>query len=94
MYIKQVLNNNVVIALDNLNNEIIVVARGIGFKNKNNSIIDENAYYDLKRYVLDNAGFDEIRNAYERIPQDILELSSALLEKEKKTKRNYSFYIN
>ena len=37
MYIKQVLNNNVVIALDNLNNEIIVVARGIGFKNKNNS---------------------------------------------------------
>ena len=52
MYIKQVLNNNVVIALDNLNNEIIVVARGIGFKNKNNSIIDENAYYDLKRYAI------------------------------------------
>ena len=91
MYIKQVLNNNVVIALDNLNNEIIVVARGIGFKNKNNSIIDENAYYDLKRYVLDNAGFDEIRNAYERIPQDILELSSTLLEKEKKQKEIIHF---
>lgn len=91
MYIKQVLNNNVVIALDNSNNEIIVVARGIGFKNKNNSIIDENTYSDLKRYVLDNAGFDEIRNAYERIPQDILELSSLLLEKEKSKKEIINF---
>lgn len=91
MYIKQVLNNNVVIALDNSNNEIIVIARGIGFKNKNNSIIDENEYPDLKRYVLENAGFDEIRNAYERIPQDIFELSSTLLEKEKKQKEIMNF---
>ncbi len=91
MYIKQVLNNNVVIALDNSNNEIIVIARGIGFKNKNNSIIDENTYCDLKRYVLDNAGFDEIRNVYDRIPQDILELSSTLLEKEKKQKEIINF---
>ncbi len=86
MYIKQILNNNVIIALDNSQNEIIAVAKGIGFKNKNHSIIDENDYDDLKKYVLDKAEFDEIRNIYKRIPQDMIELSSTLLEKEKKHK--------
>lgn len=91
MYIKKILNNNVVIALDNSNNEIIVEARGIGFNNKSNSIVDEKSYNDLKKYVLDNVGFDEIRKVYERLPQDILELSSALLEKEKKQKEITNF---
>lgn len=91
MYIKQVLNNNVVIALDDSKQEIIVMAKGIGFKNKNNSVVDENDYPDLQKYVLDNARYDEIRQAYQRIPQDLLDLSSLLLEKEKVQKEIKNF---
>lgn len=91
MYIKQVLNNNVVIALDQSHHEIIAVARGIGFKNKNNTIIDETRYRDLKTYVLNHAGYEEISQAYERIPQILFDLASALLEKEKTQKELGNF---
>lgn len=88
MYIKQVLNNNVVIALDHGNHEIIAVAKGIGFKNKSNDIIDETKYRDLKTYVLNHTGYEEIAHAYERIPQALFHLASTLLEEEKKQKES------
>lgn len=94
MVIKQILNNNVVIALDDSDNEIIVMARGIGFKCKIEDKVNESNYRDVKKYVLNDAGYEEFQRAYESIPQDIIELSSTLLEKEKKQKNIPNISIN
>lgn len=86
MYIKQILNNNTVVALDSSNKEIIASARGIGFNNEKHSIVDENLYPNLKKFILDNADYANIRKAYDDIPQDILDLAEFLLNEEKRKK--------
>jgi len=81
MYIKQVVNNNVVVALDGSNQDIIVVAKGIGWKQKSNSIVDESLYADIKKYILDDVEITKIRQIYNQIPQDIFDLANSLVAK-------------
>lgn len=80
MYVKQVINNNVIVSLDEKDKDIIVVAKGIGWKCKSNIIIDENKYPDYKIYILDNPEIKTIQDVYERIPQDLFELSNELMQ--------------
>lgn len=42
MKIFKVINNNIVITLDKNNQEIILMGRGLGFKQRSGNIIDEN----------------------------------------------------
>lgn len=86
MFIKQVLNNNVVIALDSANNEMIIDAKGIGFAEKANTIVDESKYPNMRKFILDNRGYQEVKRIYDSIPTDIINLSMSLLEKGYKEK--------
>ncbi len=84
MYIKQVLNNNVVIALDKANNEMIIDAKGIGFHTKPNTIVDETNFKNMKKFILDKDAYSEVRRIYETISEPIINLSMRLLEQEQK----------
>ena len=88
MYIKQIVNNNIVIALDSANKEIIASARGIGYNNSKHSIIDESQYDNLKKFVLDNDDYASIRQVYDSLPGDILDLAGLLLDEVKKQKES------
>ena len=47
MKIFKVINNNIVITLDQNNQEIILMGRGLGFKQRPGNNIDENLIEDL-----------------------------------------------
>ena len=87
MYVKQVLNNNTIIALDNNKNEIIVDAKGIGFNTKVDSDIDETKFKHLRKFVLENRTISDLQTIYNNIPQDIMNLSMQLLEEENAEKK-------
>ena len=52
MRVLRTINNNVVICLDNNENEVVAFGKGIGFKKKNNDIIElskiDRTYYKVK----------------------------------------------
>lgn len=91
MYVKQVLNNNTIIALDNNKNEIIVDAKGIGFNAKVDSDIDETKFKHLRKFVLENRTISDLQTIYNNIPQDIMNLSMQLLEEENAEKKSVDF---
>ena len=61
MRVLRTINNNVVICLDNNENEVVAFGKGIGFKKKNNDIIElskiDRTYYKVKTEYVDSSYF-------------------------------------
>ena len=75
MRVLRTINNNVVICLDNNENEVVAFGKGIGFKKKNNDIIElskiDRTYYKVKTEYVDMIA---------HISQDILDVSIKIID--------------
>ena len=79
MVINHVINNNVVSAFDNEQNEIIVMGKGIGFQKKSGQEIPENKIE--KRFVLENkAQINQFKQLMESVPMDHLAVTIDIIE--------------
>lgn len=95
MKIMRIINNNVVNALDNSNNEIIVMGRGIAYQKKKGDEIDESLIE--KHFSL--TGFSDsnlFKKLVEEIPYEYLKLADEIIKSSKKSlnrKLNKNIYI-
>lgn len=87
MVIEKVINNNVVTAVDDTQQETVLMGKGIGFQVKPGQFVDENKIE--KRFILDNkaqAGkfaelVQDIPLEHLQVCMDIIEYASGLLQK-------------
>lgn len=79
MVINHVINNNVVSAYDQDQNEIIVMGKGIGFQKKTGQEIPENKIE--KRFILENkAQVNQFKQLMESVPMNHLAVSVDIIE--------------
>ena len=55
MFIRQIINNNVVLVRDTGGKELIVVAKGIGYHGRTGAAVDLKRYPDHRLFVPDDA---------------------------------------
>lgn len=78
MKVKRVINNNVICAIDEKGNEMIVTGKGLGFKKKTGEIIDPSKverYYRMES----KESQKKLRELVEQIPIEHLELTEKLI---------------
>jgi len=75
---KQAFNNNVALVLDNDNNEIVVMGKGVGFKKKKDEDIDESLID--KMYSLNNPELNQLSNILSDIPADYIYITNKIIE--------------
>ncbi len=76
MVIRQILNNNAVMAADK-SQEVIVTGTGIGFKQMSGNVIDVTQVRNLKIYRC-NKQIEDIHSIYERIPQKVFTVTEKI----------------
>lgn len=79
MRIKKVINNNILCAVDEKGNEMIVTGRGLGFKRKPGERIDEAAVETVYR-MEGKQEQERLRELVEQIPIEDLRLTETLIE--------------
>ena len=79
MRIKKIINNNILCAVDDKGNELIVTGRGIGFQRHHGEIIDPAAVERTYRMEEKN-GQRKLRELVEKIPVEHLTLTEGLIE--------------
>lgn len=95
MKIVKVINNNVVSALDDQENEVVIMGRGIGFQKKPKELIDREKIQKI--FVLNNS--DEVgkfATLLKNLPLEHLQISTEIIEYAKKVmsrRLNPSIYI-
>ena len=78
MVIEKVINNNIVTALDNGGNEVILMGKGIGFRAKSGQVIKENLVE--KRYIMDShADVNQFGQLLNSIPLEHLDISMDII---------------
>lgn len=78
MKLIQAFNNNVALVLDNENNEIVVMGKGVGFKKKKFEDIDESLVD--KMYSLNNPELNQLSNILSKIPADYIYITNKIIE--------------
>ena len=94
MFIRQIINNNVVLVRDTGGKELIVVAKGIGYHGRTGAAVDLKRYPDHRLFVPDDAEHVRIRQIYNEIPEDQFDLAVQLLQMEQQARygRQYPDY--
>lgn len=95
LYIKQSLNNNIVIALDNQENEVIVIGNGIGFSKKKGDVLDTDKI-DKVFYYIEKKQEKEILDLLKNIPVNYLLITDKIIkyaEKNLQKKLSNTFLI-
>lgn len=83
MRIKKVINNNILCAIDEKGNEMIVTGKGLGFKRNIGEFIDETQIQKI--YRMEQKSYQrKLRELIEQIPIEHLELTELLVEQIKK----------
>lgn len=95
MKVDKVINNNVVSAMDQDNNEVVIMGRGVGYHMKKGMEIPEEKIEKIFR--LDNPGtMTKFRNLLEQMPLEHLQISSEIIDYAKNVlnrKLNHSIYL-
>ena len=78
MRIKKIINNNILCAVDEKGNELIVTGRGIGFQRHRGEIIDDSAVERTYR-MEEKTGQRKLRELVEKIPVEHLNLTEDLI---------------
>lgn len=78
MRIKKIINNNILCAVDEQGNELIVTGRGIGFQRHRGEIIDDSAVERTYR-MEEKTGQRKLRELVEKIPVEHLNLTEDLI---------------
>ena len=86
MFIRQIINNNVVLVRDTGGKELIVVAKGIGYHGRTGAAVDLKRYPDHRLFVPDDAEHARIRQIYNEIPEDQFDLAVQLLHMEQQAR--------
>ena len=86
MFIRQIINNNVVLVRDTGGKELIVVAKGIGYHGRTGAAVDLKRYPDHRLFVPDDAEHARIRQIYNEIPEDQFDLAVQLLQMEQQAR--------
>lgn len=86
MFIRQIINNNVVLVRDTGGKELIVVAKGIGYHGRTGAAVDLKRYPDHRLFVPDDAEHARIRKIYNEIPEDQFDLAVQLLQMEQQAR--------
>lgn len=96
MKIRKILNNNLVLARDEQENEVIVKGRGIGFYKKRGDLIEESIIEKI--FITDNQkNSKEMQNFLMSIPEEYLDFVQEYVDQIKKVydiKLNNSIYIS
>ena len=79
MRIKKIINNNILCAVDEKGNELIVTGRGIGFQRHRGEIIDTSLVERTYR-MEEKTGQRKLRELVEKIPVEHLNLTDGLIE--------------
>lgn len=95
MILKKAFNNNALLALDENENEVILMGKGIAFKKKPGDVIDEALIQ--KKFIFDKSELnDKFSQLFEEIPQQYVELTVSIVEmaqKELGVKLDSSIYL-
>lgn len=95
MQIEKVINNNVVSARDETNQEIVVMGKGIGFKAKTGHVIQKDKIE--KTFYMDNQrSVDKFKELLTNMPLEHIQVSSDIVEYAKKVlnkRLNQNIYI-
>lgn len=95
MIVKKIFNNNALLALDEHNNEVILMGKGIAFQRKSGDLVDESLIE--KRFIFDSSELEaKISQLFKEVPVQILELSTSIIEmaeKELNIKFDQNIYI-
>lgn len=78
MRIKKVINNNILCAVDDKGNELIVTGRGIGFQRHRGELLDPGTVERVYR-MEEKTGQRNLRELVEKIPLEHLSLTEALI---------------
>lgn len=78
MRIKKIINNNILCAIDEKGNEMIVTGKGLGFKRKTGEFIDETQIQKIYRMEQKHSQH-KLRELVEQIPIEHLELTELLV---------------
>ena len=78
MRIKKIINNNILCAVDEKGNELIVTGRGIGFQRHRGEIIDSSSVERTYR-MEEKTGQRKLRELVEQIPVEHLNLTEGLI---------------
>lgn len=96
MVIQKILNNNVVIALDDKNNEIVATGRGLAFKKKVGDTLADSEVE--KKYLLSDRDMTQkFQELLGDVPLEYLELATTIIEEAKvtlETPLNDSIYLS
>lgn len=77
MRLKKAFNNNALLALDDNDEEVIVMGKGIAFGKKSGDLIDESLIQ--KKFVFDKSELNEkFSQLFDEIPQQYVELTVSL----------------
>ena len=96
MKIDKVLNNNVVISHDENNQEIVVMGRGIGFKQKAGMDVDKNLIQKIFTLQKDDDKNEYFKELLNKIPPELISITNDIIkdaEEELNTKFHQSIYI-
>lgn len=77
MKVLQIINNNIIIAVDRRGTEIVIFGNGVGFKKKRGDKVNENAIQ--KKFIPDKKE-NQFNSSVEGIPFEILEISKDILD--------------
>ena len=94
MKILKIINNNIISALDNNNNEIIVMGKGIGYNAKHSGVVAED---DIEKvfYVNEN-NIDQLKKLFSSLPQEHIEIANEVIKNANETlsrKLNDNVYV-
>ena len=79
MRLKKAFNNNALLALDDNDEEVIVMGKGIAFGKKSGDLIDESLIQ--KKFVFDKSELNEkFSQLFDEIPQQYVELTVSIVE--------------
>lgn len=96
MFIKSIINNNVVTSIDKQGDELVIFGRGVGFKGEIGQLIDEGKVQ--KRFYLEDKGmFAKFKHIVSEVTSDELMLTSRIIsyaQKELKKPLNDSIYVS
>ena len=95
MNIHKVINNNVLSAFDEQNQEIVIMGRGIGFKAKAGDVIDESKIEKIF-YMENHSISKKFQEMLSDMPMEHIEISNDIIAYAKETydmKLNQSIYV-
>lgn len=84
MKISRVINNNVICVVNESNEELVLMGKGIAFQKKKGDEIDESKIE--KEFSIRNKNiYSKLNTIFSEIPMEHIKLSKSIIEKAKKT---------